>query len=194
MRSILEANYSRKLAALKYREVNIPEDNRLKSKQGLLHWHWAFECPPPVKILVKAHLNESKAQGHMRLVLMPIVYNAMGDRANLRAHPLFVAMDREIRRSTYWPLVSHPPPVDGEGVVGDDRGSVRVTPVLIHLLIEGHRKPLWIHKIDSLPPSTLHPSPYSRDPRISRPPLPSTCSSFQTSRRCVEFAVCLPVW
>lgn len=45
----------------------------------------------------------------MRLVLLPIVYNAMADRKDLRSHPLFVAMDREMRRSSYWPLVSHPP-------------------------------------------------------------------------------------
>ncbi len=125
MRSILETNYSRKLAALKYREVQIPDDNELKGKQGLLHWHWAFECPPVIKLMVKTHLNESKPQGHMRLVLLPIVYNAMGDKANLRTHPLFVAMDREMRRSNYWPLVHHPP-AEAAGAVGDDRPSVRI--------------------------------------------------------------------
>ena len=62
MRSILEANYSRKLAALKYREVQIPDDNELKSKQGLLHWHWAFECPPVIKLMVRSHLDDSKPQ------------------------------------------------------------------------------------------------------------------------------------
>ncbi len=131
MRSILEANYSRKLAALKNREVNIPKDSEMKSKQGLLHWHWAFECPPVIKLMVKTHLNESKAQGHMRLVLLPIVYNAMGDKANLRAHPLFVAMDREMRRSNYWPLVHHPPSVDAEGVVGDGQDPVRIIEFLV---------------------------------------------------------------
>jgi hypothetical protein len=128
MRSILETNYSRKLATLKYREVNIPEDNELRSKQGLLHWHWAFECPSSVKLMVKAHLNEAKAQGHMRLVLLPIVYNAMGDKAKLRSHPLFVAMDREIRRTNYWPLIYHPPSeVEiAQSDAGDHQGPVRV--------------------------------------------------------------------
>jgi len=44
----------------------------------------------------------------MRLVLLPIVYNAMAAKEHLHSHPLFVAMDREMRKSSYWPLVSHP--------------------------------------------------------------------------------------
>ena len=61
-----------------------------------------------IKLMVRHHLHESKPQGHMRLVLLPIVYNAMAAKKHLHSHPLFIAMDAEMRRSNYWPLVSHP--------------------------------------------------------------------------------------
>ena len=28
----------------------------LARKQGLLHWHWAFECPPVIKLMVRCVL------------------------------------------------------------------------------------------------------------------------------------------
>ena len=58
----------------------------------------------------------------MRLVLLPIVYNAMGAKESLRRHPLFLAIDREMRRSTYWPLVNHPP----SGPTGPPHGNREV--------------------------------------------------------------------
>lgn len=106
MKSILEANYSRKLAALKNREVKVPQDSSLHERQGLLFWHWAFECPQPIKRLVRDHLGETKPQGHLRLVLLPIVYNAMASKEELHGHPLFKPLHRAMKRSSYWPLLT----------------------------------------------------------------------------------------
>ena len=44
-------------------------------------------------------------QGHLRLVLVPIVYNAMAQREELHGHPLFRALHRSLRGSSYWPLL-----------------------------------------------------------------------------------------
>ena len=49
------------------------------------------------------------AQGHLRLVLATIVYNAMAQKAGLRALPLFRALSAAMRASTYSPLLTHPP-------------------------------------------------------------------------------------
>ena len=48
-------------------------------------------------------------QGHLRLVLLPIVYNAMAQKENLRALPLFAALQRAMRASSYECLLRHPP-------------------------------------------------------------------------------------
>ena len=49
-------------------------------------------------------------QGHLRLVLLPIVYNAMAQKRNLRSLPLFIALAAAMRRSAYYQLLKHPPP------------------------------------------------------------------------------------
>lgn len=49
------------------------------------------------------------AQGHLRLVLATIVYNAMAQKACLRSLPLFRALAAAMRASTYSPLLTHPP-------------------------------------------------------------------------------------
>lgn len=108
MKSILVANYSRKLASLKHREVRVPAGNPLAKRQGLLFWHWAFESPHPIKVLIRRELGESTPQGHLRLVLLPIVYNAMACKPELRAHPLFPPLYRAMRQSSYWPLLLDP--------------------------------------------------------------------------------------
>lgn len=46
-----------------------------------------------------------RAQGHLRLVLAPIVYNALAQREDMHTNPLFRALHRELRASTYWPLL-----------------------------------------------------------------------------------------
>lgn len=48
-------------------------------------------------------------QGHLRLVLAAIVYNAMAQKAGLRLLPLFRALSAAMRASTYDPLLIHPP-------------------------------------------------------------------------------------
>ena len=58
------------------------------------------------------------AQGHLRLVLAPIVYNAMAQKACLRALPLYRALRRVLRASTYDPLLHHPPAHTLPNVVG----------------------------------------------------------------------------
>ena len=54
-------------------------------------------------------LSTTNLQGHLRLVLLPIVYNAMAQKENLRALPLFAALRRAMRASSYDRLLRHPP-------------------------------------------------------------------------------------
>ncbi|CAI7811656.1 unnamed protein product, partial [Closterium sp. NIES-54] len=111
MRKMFEANYSRKLSSLKHRLVTISPDlaasaaaaSALPSPpallqgflywrwafesphEGFLYWRWAFESPHEVKVLVRKMLGEENTpQGHLRLILVPIVYNAMALKENLR--------------------------------------------------------------------------------------------------------------
>ena len=105
MKHVLVANYSRKLAALKNRLVTIPVAGPLANQQGLLYWQWAFESPHAVKVIVRQEIGEATPQGHLRLVLIPIVYNALVVQEDLRSSPLFHALHRAIRSSTYWPLL-----------------------------------------------------------------------------------------
>ena len=109
MKPILEANYSRKLASLKHRSVAVPEGNSLEAFKGLLYWQWAFESPHAIKVLVRRELGESTPQGHLRLVILPIVYNALVSKSELREHPLFLALHKQMRLSSYWDLLLQPP-------------------------------------------------------------------------------------
>lgn len=132
MKSILEANYSRKLAALKNREVQVPVESSLREKQGLLFWHWAFECPQPIKRVVRDYLGETKPQGHLRLVLLPIVYNAMASKEDLQNHPLFKPLHKAMKASSYWPLLIKPSlenlgTEEGEGKIFDGPKVVETT-------------------------------------------------------------------
>lgn len=124
MKTILEANYSRKLAALKNREVQVPPEASLREKQGLLFWHWAFECPQAIKKVVRDYLGETKPQGHLRLVLLPIVYNAMASREELQTHPLFKPLHDAMQASSYWPLVIKPSLVNISEDVVDGGGKL----------------------------------------------------------------------
>lgn len=110
MKAILEANYSRKLASLKHRVVKIPEKTSFSDQQGLMYWQWAFESSHAIKVLVRREIGESSPQGHLRLVLVPIVYNALAMRGEFRHHPLFLALHRAMRISNYWPMLLHPAP------------------------------------------------------------------------------------
>jgi hypothetical protein len=107
MKNILGSNYSRKLSALKHRLVTIPNGSSLADPKhkDLLYWHWAFEAPHGIKLLVRDHIGENTPQGHLRLVLLPIVYNALVDRAELHQSPIFLALHRAMRHSTYWPYL-----------------------------------------------------------------------------------------
>ncbi len=136
MKSILVANYSRKLASLKHREVRVPKDNPLANKQGLLFWHWAFESPHSIKVLIRRELGEGTPQGHLRLVLLPIVFNAMSCKEELRAHPLFPPLYRAMRQSRYWPLLLDPGSevlrkLDATILRGDGSGKVFDGPKLV---------------------------------------------------------------
>ena len=44
-------------------------------------------------------------QGHIRLALLPVVYNAMSTKETLRNTPLFIALEAALRNSTYYPLL-----------------------------------------------------------------------------------------
>ena len=108
MKHILEANYSRKLASLKHRLVTVPPNHALSRQEGLLYWQWAFESPHSVKVVVRKEIGEATPQGHLRLVLLPIVYNALVVRQDLRSTPLFRALHRAIRPTSYWSLLRLP--------------------------------------------------------------------------------------
>lgn len=112
MKNIFFANYSRKLSSLKYRSVNLPENHHLYKfvKLGLLHWQWAFESSTRIKSIVRSEIGESTPQGHLRLVLLPIIYNALAHHREMLNTPLFAALHRAMRSSCYWPLLIHPTP------------------------------------------------------------------------------------
>ncbi|CAL8465868.1 g5404 [Coccomyxa elongata] len=112
MKAVFEANYSRKLSSLKHRLVVIPADAGLPSPRPntYLYWQWAFEAPHNVKLLVRQELGEDNSpQGHLRLLLLPIVYNAMAVKEELRQLPLFKALQSAMRASAYARLLRHPP-------------------------------------------------------------------------------------
>lgn len=77
-------------------------------------------------------MHTRTAQGHLRLVLAPIVYNAMAQKACLRALPLYRALRRVLRASTYDPLLHHPPAHTLPNVVG--RCVQFYTPTLVRLV------------------------------------------------------------
>ena len=47
----------------------------------------------------------ANAQGHLRLILLPIVYNAMAQKPEMRSLPLFHALHRAMKLSTYFPFL-----------------------------------------------------------------------------------------
>ncbi|KAK9918110.1 hypothetical protein WJX75_001378 [Coccomyxa subellipsoidea] len=113
MKPVFETNYSRKLSSLKHRLVTIPADVQLPDGRAnaYLYWRWAFEAPPHVKLLVRQELGDNNTpQGHLRLVLLPIVYNAMALKELLRQLPLFRALQAVLRASAYDCLLRHPLP------------------------------------------------------------------------------------
>mmetsp|Transcript_6454 Transcript_6454/g.22208 ORF Transcript_6454/g.22208 Transcript_6454/m.22208 type:complete len:273 (+) Transcript_6454:165-983(+) len=132
MKSVLEANYSRKLSSLKHRTLVLPPElagvdlggtkrkrGDAAEKSGTLYWQWAFEAPHGVKVTVRQALGEeSTPQGHLRLVLLPIAYNAMSHQTKLRALPFFSAMHKALRASSYYKLLKLPLPsqVEAEGL------------------------------------------------------------------------------
>jgi len=62
MKSVFEANYSRKLSSLKHRRVVLPLGSPAAlgapESAGVPHWQWAFEAPPHVKTVVRQELGE----------------------------------------------------------------------------------------------------------------------------------------
>ena len=100
-----------------------------------LFWQWAFESPPNLKIVVRRALGDVRAPtGHMRLVVAPIVYNAMAARPAARATPLFGALEAALRASTYWPLLLH-----GDVVGGSDSDGAACLPAADPPLFAGPR-------------------------------------------------------
>lgn len=117
MKSVFEANYSRKLSSLKNRLVVVPtsdDDSDVDeptSMGGFFYWQWAFESPHEVKVLVRKILGaENTPSGHLRLVLLPIVYNALSQKAELRRTSLFKTLHMAVKRSKYYSLLKHPSP------------------------------------------------------------------------------------
>eukprot|EP00884_Botryococcus_braunii_P015843 jgi/Botrbrau1/2942/Bobra.0026s0013.2 len=111
MKSVFEANYTRKLSTMNHRIVEVPPDSTLAHNRKAtdhLCWIWAFESPKQVKLVVRKELREdSFPQGHLRLILLPIVYNAMSQKSQLRQLPLYAKLQAVMKASTYWPLLYH---------------------------------------------------------------------------------------
>lgn len=108
LKKLFVSNYSRKLSNPKHRLVHLPEDHPLldeREQDNPLHWVWAFESTSEVKAIVRQELGESAPQGHLRLVLLPIVYNAMAEKDEMRTTGLFTALHAALQQSTYWPLL-----------------------------------------------------------------------------------------
>ncbi|RMZ56146.1 hypothetical protein APUTEX25_004570 [Auxenochlorella protothecoides] len=132
MKALLEANYSRKLASLKHRVVTFPPESPLAEKDGQLYWQWAFESPHNVKVVVRKELGEENTpQGHLRVVLIPIVYNALSQKSMLRSLGLFKALHRAMKQSTYFPLL-RPPPDDFMEELDAELAKESVQPPLFH--------------------------------------------------------------
>ncbi|KAK9838539.1 hypothetical protein WJX81_006074 [Elliptochloris bilobata] len=114
LKPVFQANYSRKVSALRNRLVVAPSGSELlaaRPRGCTLYWKWAFEAPATVKDVIRREIGaENMASGHVRLVLVPIAYNAMAAKEAQRKQPLFVALAAALRRSTYFPLLKHPPP------------------------------------------------------------------------------------
>jgi len=74
MKSVFQANYSRKLSSPKNRLVVIPSDQKLSGARSntFLYWQWAFESPLNVKLLVRQELGEENfpqaSQAHLSLL------------------------------------------------------------------------------------------------------------------------------
>eukprot|EP00897_Mesotaenium_endlicherianum_P001396 jgi/Mesen1/1284/ME000013S00769 len=113
MKGMFEANYSRKLSSLKHRLVTLPDSLDIDKPRGFVYWQWAFESPHEVKVLVRKMLGEENTpQGHLRLILLPIVFNAMAHKAKCRESPFFRELYQVMRKSTYWPLLKQFPDDD----------------------------------------------------------------------------------
>ena len=71
MKSVFQANYSRKLSSLKNSLVVMPSDQKLSGVRpnAFLYWQWAFESPPHVKLLVRQELGDDNtpqaSQAHL---------------------------------------------------------------------------------------------------------------------------------
>lgn len=63
-------------------------------------------------------------QGHLRLILLPIVYNAMAQKPEMRSLALFHALHRAMKLSTYLPLLKNTEdPVQSKVVTRSGSGS-----------------------------------------------------------------------
>jgi hypothetical protein len=112
LKDVLKSNYSRKLASLRNRKVNIPRDGIAGCQpDGLLYWQWAFESNQTIKQIVKQELGEDNPQGHLRLILLPIVYNTLAQKEEYCRLPFFHALHNAIMTSTYKELIMLPEPI-----------------------------------------------------------------------------------
>ena len=140
LKAVFDTNYSRKLSSLRNRLVLLNERREQHhQQQDLAHnnddsfgatqqqgggsmnrgmvryWRWAFESPHEVKVLVRKVLgeeNNAPATGHLRLVLLPVVYNALSQQADSRRLNLFKSLHLAMKHSTYFSIVKRPLPED----------------------------------------------------------------------------------
>lgn len=116
--NIFDANYSRKLSTMRYRTVVVPPGDAVLGKAAggsCLYWTAAQEAPQDVKagsspphngslvlplhksaapaflqVSIRSLLGDERGQqGHLRLILLPIVYNALAANDHLHDHPLY---------------------------------------------------------------------------------------------------------
>lgn len=101
-------NNSRPIANLNNRMVERPVDANFGnySSNQTLYWSLAFESPRNVKAVVKKELGDnSSTRGHIRIVLLPIIYNIMVSRECYWKTPFFGALEKAMLNSNYAPLL-----------------------------------------------------------------------------------------
>lgn len=97
-------NYSRKLSNIKYSTVTPMAGHALEAQLTGMCWEPAFESPYHVKAAIRTMMPDISS-GHLRLILLPVLYNALVEQPQLHETPLYIALHAAIMASSYGPLV-----------------------------------------------------------------------------------------
>jgi len=145
MKDLFKANYSRKLASLKNKVVmREGEGGSGQAADSQLYWKWAFESPHEIKVQVRQWLGDEISNGHLRLVLLPIVYNALIQKKELRETKLFKRLHLAMKHSTYYDLLPKKPDQAELQSIADELGEgtkLFAGPHNIRLTLEKYTEP-----------------------------------------------------